>query len=1430
LAAGLLALASTAGAQFTAATGSPFSAGSNTSPVAVAVGDFNRDGVPDLATANSTGNSVTVLLGNGTGGFIPAPGSPFAVGPDPESLVVRDFNGDGNPDLAVANTSGNTVTVLLGDGTGRFSPASGSPFFVGFGPVFITAGDFNGDGKPDLAVANTHGSSNVTVLLGNGAGAFTQVPGSPFPVGTTPLWLVVGDFNGDGKPDLVSLNRDSRSLSLLLGNGAGGFTAAAGSPIALPGFEPESMAGADFNGDGNLDIAVANNGGNNVTVLLGNGSGGFTQASGSPFAVGVSPFSLMVADFNGDGIPDLATADNIGQDVSLLLGNGAGGFAPAVGSPIATGSYPAALVVADFNGDGRPDIAVANEEMNNVSVFLNTYPMIGANPASLTFYAGAGQAAPAGIPVAVSSPTSGSAYSATSNQAWLTPSPASNATGGVSSITVSANPASLAAGAYSGVVRYTAPGFFDAKTQVTLNIANPSGTLAAAAGSPFAVGASPNSVAVADFNGDGIPDLAVVNTGSNNVTLLLGNGSGGFTAASGGPFAVAPAPASVAAGDFNGDGKPDLVTASTGTPGIVSILIGKGDGTFQPAVTYPMLPGLALGPAIAVADFNGDGKADLATANINSAHVAVLLGNGDGTFGSAVGYLAANTSTSLALADFNGDGKLDIATGNAGSISLLRGNGNGTFQAALVYQNAGPQGQTIATGDFNGDGKPDLVSANSFGDNVSVLLGNGDGTFQSAATYAAGTEPRWVVVADFNGDGRLDLAVANEGDNDVTLLLGNGAGGFTAATGAPFTVGNGPVYVAAGDFNGDGRPDLVAVNYADNDITVLLGASAATRSILSTTAGSPLAYGQPVPLTLVVSDSVTAFNAPTATVTFFDGATTLGVASQTSGPFTFTASGLGVGSHNLTATYSGDTRNSGSASNIVTIQVTQASQTIAFAPLANLALATGTFTIGATSTSGLAVGFASQTLSVCTVSGTTVTLISIGVCTIQGTQAGNANYLGAAPVNGSFNVTPASQTITFAALPNQVFGAVPFTVGATASSGLPVSFASATTTVCVVSGTTVTLIAAGTCTIQATQPGNATYATATVVNNSFAVSPLGQTITFLPLANEALGVNPFTVSATASSGFAVTVVSLTTSVCTVSGITITLVSAGTCTIQASQPGNAGYLAAPNVTQSFAVTVKPSEVGIFRQNFAWLLDANGNRTYDGTGPGLDYFYFNFVPAQSGDIPVVGDWSGSGTTKIGIYRPATGQWFLDYNGDGVFDAGDKTYNFGGIAGDKPVVGDWSGSGTSKIGIFRSGYFWLLDYNGDGSFDNGDQAFAFGGVAGDVPVAGDWTGDGKAKVGVVRVFVPGGTPAFWILDANNDHTINAGDLVFAFGGIPGDVAVVGDWNGTGFAKAGMFRQGFFWVVDNNGSAPTVLGGNQVVAFGYGGVAGDIPVVGKW
>jgi hypothetical protein len=254
----------------------------------------------------------------------------------------------------------------------------------------------------------------------------------------------------------------------------------------------------------------------------------------------------------------------------------------------------------------------------------------------------------------------------------------------------------------------------------------------------------------------------------------------------------------------------------------------------------------------------------------------------------------------------------------------------------------------------------------------------------------------------------------------------------------------------------------------------------------------------------------------------------------------------------------------------------------------------------------------------------------------------------------------------------------------------------------------------------------------------------------------------------------------------------------------------------------------AHVGVFRSGFFWLEDVDGNQQFN--SPPDRAFAFGGVP---GDIPITGDWNGSGTTKVGVYRPSNGLFVLDYDGDGQFTAADKAYNLGvgTQAGDVPVVGDWNGDGKTKVGLFRQGFFWILDSNGDGVFQQGvDQTFAFGGVAGDVPVVGDWNGTGTSKIGLFR------QGFFWILDTNGNGSIDnvngpGGDQAFAFGGIPGDVPVVGDWNGDGKSKVGVFRSGFFWVLDANGNYQfdgTAPG--QDFAFPFGGIIGDKPVVGKW
>jgi hypothetical protein len=280
---------------------------------------------------------------------------------------------------------------------------------------------------------------------------------------------------------------------------------------------------------------------------------------------------------------------------------------------------------------------------------------------------------------------------------------------------------------------------------------------------------------------------------------------------------------------------------------------------------------------------------------------------------------------------------------------------------------------------------------------------------------------------------------------------------------------------------------------------------------------------------------------------------------------------VATGTCSITAKQAGNGTYAAASAVTQSFQVTKLAQTITFGALPSKPLNSPPFTVSATASSGLAVSFSASGASGCTVSGATVTLVNTGTCSITATQPGNASYAAAKAVTQSFQVTRLAQTITFGALPNKPVNTPPFTVSATASSGLAVSFSASGASGCTVSGNTVTLVTTGTCSITATQAGNANYLAAPAVTQSFQVTKLTQTISFAPLSSRALGSSPFTVSATASSGLAVSFASNTPATCTVSGSTVTLVTTGGCSIKATQPGNATYAAATPVSQSFGIT-------------------------------------------------------------------------------------------------------------------------------------------------------------------------------------------------------------------------------------------------------------------
>jgi len=353
-----------------AGTSGPVTSSANNQ--AIAVGDFNNDGNLDYVVASLNSAIATIMLGSGNGTFtaVTTGGAPYSVNPNPEGAVVADFNGDGNLDIAFANSAGNGVTILLGNGDGTFTPAANPA--VSFAAA-IAVGDFNGDGIPDLAVSNNNGSGYaVTILLGKGDGTFNVGANVSVPQWSlNPQGIVAMDFNGDGKTDLAvtSANGDSPSnyvVTILLGNGDGTFTQG---QTYNTGQGDQSIVGRDFNGDGVPDLAIANYYDHTVTILLGNGDGTFTPVPPPLPATGDGPFAIVAGDFNNDGILDLATANFHDNTVTILLGNGDGTFT-AASSALATGGGPDGLVAADFNGDGLLDFVTANYQVATQSILL----------------------------------------------------------------------------------------------------------------------------------------------------------------------------------------------------------------------------------------------------------------------------------------------------------------------------------------------------------------------------------------------------------------------------------------------------------------------------------------------------------------------------------------------------------------------------------------------------------------------------------------------------------------------------------------------------------------------------------------------------------------------------------------------------------------------------------------------------------------------------------------------------------------------------------------------------------------------------------------------------------------------------------------------------------------------------------------------------
>jgi hypothetical protein len=680
-------------------------------PIAVAVGDFNLDGVPDVAvahTAYDVQSAISIHYANGDGSYrFPSSVDELKLAENPQDLVVADLKRDGRPDLVVAK--GGSVSVFLGTSPGRFGPRA--DYTVSSLVSGVVAADFDGDGIDDVAAAD-QSSGNVRLFHNPGSGLLTVV--GSFPTGGQPTSIAAGDLNEDGHTDVAVTQ--SSEVAVLFGTGAG-FSP----PVHLPVAGAAHVAIARLDSDTHLDLIVGSATGYGVSVRQGIGDGTFGPEI--LHFTGINLQGLAVADLDADGDLDIATAGfgccfNAVSVAAILDNDGSGGFHdPRI---VPAGRWPGDVAIGDLDVDGRQDLVVAQYEIGFATI----------------------QAASAGLADSVD------------------------------------------------------------------------------------VGGAPRRIRAADMNGDGRPDLVVLDPDHSRVRVLSNDGPPHF----GPPFdrGVHTDAMDMAVGDVNGDGRPDVVIANYGQT--VSVLPCLPDGSLGPAVDYAAGSGFVYG--VAIGDLNSDGWADLALARTAPpTYASVLFNDGAGGFGAPMDLSSSEYSgEQIEIADMDRNGYLDLAVGLSTPLGPLiaRGDGSGGFtNGSLLWPGVYAYGNGIAVADFDGDGSPGIAmscSRTAGGPDPpemrSLFVWKGFAS-TAAQQYSVGAGPSDVAAGDLTGDGLPDIVVANLNSGTVSALESRSDGTF--APRVDHTTGDRPRTLAIADWNGDGHLDVAVGEQYGGDVWFLYG-------------------------------------------------------------------------------------------------------------------------------------------------------------------------------------------------------------------------------------------------------------------------------------------------------------------------------------------------------------------------------------------------------------------------------------------------------------------------------------------------------------------------------------------------------------------------------------------------------------------------------
>ncbi|QBB71425.1 hypothetical protein ELE36_14260 [Pseudolysobacter antarcticus] len=801
-----------AGIDYTANTGSvSLLSGSSSASIPVTI-------TPSAPTSAS--NSFKMLLDSTINLIAPgfAAHVETSLGFDVYALSTADLNGDGKPDLAIVSYGSDKVSFLLNTTpAGAATPSFGAVQSINAGcaPQSIITADINGDGKPDVVFACPF-DNKVTLLMNTTAtGASTTSFATQVFTVAGPSSLKATDLNGDNKLDLIVTDTNNYQVVVMLNSTTVDASSASffGTQAFATGMVPDAITSTDINGDGKPDLVVSNRLSNSLSVLLNttaNGAATASFAAQQVFATGTNPVWVSAIDINGDGKPDLAVANYGSSTFSILLNTTTTGaaipsFAPQQIFP--TGSHPTSIVSADVNSDGKTDLLVTNSFDNTLSVFSN-YTAIGSSTAGFTI----------NLYATGFSPQSGFAIDL-------------NADGRLDLLTVNAS-----GGDVSVLMNTTVPPALSFASMQNLG-----------------TGGYTNGVTSADINGDGKLDLIEVDRSDNTVSVFINTTPAGSATTSYAPrrtFATSSLPWAVAVADLNGDGKPDIAVANF-FGSSVSVLTnqtatGATTASFSAQATF----NTGSSPiSIAITDINGDGKLDILVADAGANDVAVLrntttTGAATPSFAAYLSLPAGGAPSAVASADLNGDGKSDIVVTNKddGTVSVFQNTTTvattPTFAAQQILS-VGSQPYSVAIADFNGDGKRDVVVANYASSTVSILLNTttAPGATVSLAAQQTfdGGNPYAVTTADINGDGKPDVIVAVPGNSTAAVLLNTSASGtLNFASPMYLSIGGSPTAIATTDANSDGRVDIVSTNGGSNSLSILLNSQ-----ILTNLAGSP---------------------------------------------------------------------------------------------------------------------------------------------------------------------------------------------------------------------------------------------------------------------------------------------------------------------------------------------------------------------------------------------------------------------------------------------------------------------------------------------------------------------------------------------------------------------------------------------------------------